>query len=194
MKASERRPWNVRGSRRASLQTMPRPASETGFVGFGFWTVAGLGTAGWFGRLFFFRLRPVAISALREGVPRAADRQDEPRVGWIVLQLLAQVADVDVDSLLVLIQGLVVADELEQLAPRVDAPRATRQMAQYLELGRRQRDAAVAALTSPPLQIYEVGGVTEESPAVGIREIAAGSAQRGLGAAYQLEQCEGPGG
>ena len=74
--------------------------------------------------------RPVApgsswcTSALREGVARAPHRQDEPRAGRVVLELLAQVADVDVDRLLVLVERLVVADQLEQLAPRVDAARA----------------------------------------------------------------------
>src|ERR1035437_5993563 len=117
MKARERRPWRVRGRKLANLQNGPRPASAAGFGGSGFLTFAGLGV-GWFGRFFFFRLRPVAISALREGVPRATDRQDEPRAGWVVLQLLAQVADVAVDRLLVLVQSLVMAHQLEQLAPR----------------------------------------------------------------------------
>ncbi len=61
-----------------------------------------------------------ARSTLREGVAGAADGQDERRIPRIVLQLLAQVADVDVDGLLILVQCLVVADELQQLPPGED--------------------------------------------------------------------------
>ena len=85
-KASVSRPWNVRGMEPAQA---PRPAAAAG--------------------------RP-ARSALGEGVADTADRQDERRRGGIVLDLVAQVADVDVDRLLVLVEGLVVAEQLEQLA------------------------------------------------------------------------------
>jgi hypothetical protein len=56
-----------------------------------------------------------------EGVADAADRHDERRDGRVVLDLVAEMADVDVDRLLVLVEGLVVAQELEKLAPGVDA-------------------------------------------------------------------------
>ena len=52
-------------------------------------------------------------------------------------------ADVDVDRLLVLVQSLVVAHELQQLPPREDATRFRRQVAQDLELGGGQADALV---------------------------------------------------
>ena len=55
-------------------------------------------------------------SALGEGVADTSDRQDERRRRRVVLDLLAQVADVDVDGLLVLVERLVVAQQLEQLA------------------------------------------------------------------------------
>src|SRR5262245_37112343 len=77
-----------------------------------------------------------AVSALGEGVPDTSDRQDEGRDGGVVLDLVAQVADVDVDGLLVLIERLVVAEQLEQLGSRVDAPRSRGEVAQDLELGR----------------------------------------------------------
>src|SRR5687768_15695389 len=91
--------------------------------------------------------------AFGERVAGAAQRQDEGRVGRIVLELLAQVADVDVDRFLVLVEGLVVAHELEQLTPREDAARLRRQVAQDLELGCREADPAVAALDAAPLEI-----------------------------------------
>ena len=56
-------------------------------------------------------------SALGEGVAGTSNGQHEDRRRWIVLDLLAQVADVDIDRLLVLIERLVVAQQLEQLAP-----------------------------------------------------------------------------
>lgn len=51
--------------------------------------------------------------ALGEGVADATDRHYEGRHGRIVLDLVAEMADVDVDRLLVLVEGLVVAEELE---------------------------------------------------------------------------------
>ena len=61
------------------------------------------------------RRRPDA-SALGEGVADTPHRQDEGGHRRIVLDLVAQMAHVHVDGLLVLVERLVVAQELEQLA------------------------------------------------------------------------------
>src|SRR5215470_1133967 len=65
-----------------------------------------------------------AASALGEGVPDTSDRQDEGGDGGVVLDLVAQVAHVDVDRLLVLVERLVVAQQLQQLGAGVHASRA----------------------------------------------------------------------
>ena len=57
-----------------------------------------------------------ATSVLGELVAGASHRQHELRQRRIVLDLVAQVAHVDVDRLLVLVERLVVAEQLEQLA------------------------------------------------------------------------------
>src|SRR5512141_3481851 len=88
--------------------------------------------------------------ALGEGVARSTDGQDELRVGRIVLELFTQMTDVDVDRLLVLVECLVVAHQLDQLAPTEDASGTRCKMAQDLELGRGQREAPVTALDAAP--------------------------------------------
>src|ERR1700716_3317622 len=75
-------------------------------------------------------------SALSEGVADSPDGQDERGSRRIVLDLLAQVADMDVDRLLVLVERLVVPQQLEQLGSGVDAAGPAGQVAQDLELGR----------------------------------------------------------
>src|SRR4051794_36896615 len=60
-------------------------------------------------------------SAFGERVADSTDRQHELRGRRIVLDLVAQMADVDVDRLVVLIEGLVVANQLEQLRSGIDA-------------------------------------------------------------------------
>src|SRR3954447_23068088 len=56
-----------------------------------------------------------ALSALGEGVADTSDRQDEGRHGRVVLDLVAQMADVDVDRLLILVERFVIAQQLEKL-------------------------------------------------------------------------------
>ena len=107
-------------------------------------------------------------SALGERVADTADRQHERRRRRIVLDLLAQVAHVDVDGLLVLVERLVVAQQLEQLAAGVDAARPRGQVAQDLELGRGEADAAGAALDASPLQVDDQVLVPDD-PAAGRR-------------------------
>src|SRR3954469_2686208 len=79
-------------------------------------------------------------SALGERVADTTHRHDEGGHGRIVLDLVAQMADMDVDRLLVLVERLVVAKKLEELAARVDAARAGSEVAEDLELGRGQAD------------------------------------------------------
>src|SRR5712672_3355200 len=57
---------------------------------------------------------------LGECVAHPSDGQDERGHGRIVLDFVAEMADMDVDRLLVLVEGLVVAQQLEQLRARVD--------------------------------------------------------------------------
>src|SRR5579862_2913283 len=97
-------------------------------------------------QLRILRRAPIGRSALGEGVARTSDGEDEDRQRRIVLDLLAQVADVDVDRLLVLVEGLVVTEQLEELAPRVDPARPAGQVAEDLELRCGQGDPALAAL------------------------------------------------
>src|SRR5687767_11032182 len=72
-------------------------------------------------------------SAFGESVADTSDRQDEGRCGRVVLDLVAQMADVDIDGLLVLVERLVVAQQLEQFGARVDPTGPARQVAQDLE-------------------------------------------------------------
>src|ERR1035437_3387395 len=191
-KASVRRPWKVRGRTRES--GTDKPARSAGACPL----VAGTGTGATARDFFlldavepgFLRFRPGATSAFREGVPGSADRQHEPRARGIVLELLSQVADVDVDRLLVLVQGLVVADQLQQLAAGVDTARLAGEVAQDLELRGGQCDAPVAAPGAPPLEVDQQVAVAQQPAAARIREIAVGSAQQRLDPAHQLAQPE----
>src|SRR5512140_3028954 len=83
--------------------------------------------------------RRPATSALGELVAGAPDRQHEAGQRRVVLDLLAQVADMDVDRLLVLVERLVVPEELQQLAAAEHPPRPAGQVAQDLELRGRER-------------------------------------------------------
>src|ERR1035437_8833735 len=196
--ASVRRPWNVLGRARETGTDKPRrrrmARSRDKGVGAcdavpGAGDLDGVaGAALPEEELDLLRFRPGDTSALREGVPRAADRQDEPRAGWIVFQLLAQVADVDVDRLFVLVQRLVIADELQQLAAGGDAAGLAGEGAQYLQLGAGQGDAPAAALDAPPLQIYQQVAVAEQAASAGIGQIAVGPPKQGLDAAHQFAQ------
>src|SRR5215218_5936914 len=114
MNAKVRRVWNERGTLGRSPE---RPSRRSG----------GAVSGG----------RGADTSALGELVARAAHREDELGQGGIVLDLVAQVAHVDVDRLLVLVQRLVVTEQLEELAAAEDPTRTAREVAQDLELGRR---------------------------------------------------------
>src|SRR3954453_13382171 len=96
---------------------------------------------------------------LGERVAGATDGQDECGFGWIVLDLFAEVTDVDVDGLLVLVERFVVAHQLEQLAAREHAARPRGEVTQDLELGSRQADPSRAALHAPALEVDDQVGV-----------------------------------
>src|SRR5665811_1383451 len=129
-------------------------------------------------------------SALDEGVADSPHGQHEDRRGRVVLDLLAQVADVDVDRLLVLVERLVVAQELQQLAPGIDTPGTSGEMAEDLELGRRQVDLSAGALDAPPLQVDHEVVMAQDSPAAGIGEVPVGPPEKRLDPAHQLAQAE----
>src|SRR6188472_2237091 len=119
-------------------------------------------------------------SALGECVTDTSDRQDERRCGRVVLDLVAQMADVDVDGLLVLVERLVVAQQLEQLGARVDAPGARRQVTEDLELGGGQADPPVATLDAPPFEVDEQVTVADDAAADRVRQVAVRPAQQRL--------------
>src|SRR6185369_6660614 len=125
-----------------------------------------------------------------EGVADAADRHDERRNGRVVLDLVAEMADVDVDRLLVLVEGLVVAQELEELAPGVDPTGARGEVAQDLELGRGQADPPIATLDAAPLEVDDEVAVADDPPARGVTEVAVRPPEQGLDPAHQLAQPE----
>ena len=106
MNANVSRVWNERGTvgRREARASADRPSAGRGAGARG---VVGAPSGG----------RTSATSALGELVAGAPDGQDELRHRRVVLDLVAQVAHVDVDRLLVLVERLVVAQQLEQLAP-----------------------------------------------------------------------------
>src|SRR5438093_764215 len=114
-------------------------------------------------------------SALGKRVPDAADRLDEGRVRRVVLELVAEVAHVDVDRLLVLVEGLVVAEQVEELGTRIDPPGAAREVPQDLELGRREADPALAPLDPPPIEIDDQIAVPDDAAADGIGEVPVGA-------------------
>src|SRR4029079_8360963 len=99
--------------------------------------------------------RSETSSALGECVADTSDRQDERGCARVVLDLVAQMAHVDVDGLLVLVERLVVAQELEQLAARVHPAGARRQMAQDLEFSGGRPPPPVATLDTTPLEVDE---------------------------------------
>src|SRR3954471_6870100 len=134
--------------------------------------------------------RSTGRSALGEGVPDTPHRQDEHRRRRVVLDLVPQVADVDVDRLLVLVEGLVVAQQLQQLRARVDPPWARGEVSQDLELRRRQADPAVAALDAPPLEVDEQVAVPDDAAADSVREVAVRATEERLDPTHQLAQTE----
>src|SRR6478672_2762081 len=133
---------------------------------------------------------PVPDSALGEGVADATDGHDERRRGGVVLDLVAEVADVDVDRLLVLVESLVVAEQLQELAPGVDAAGSRGEMTEDLELRRREADPTVATLDAPPLEIDDEVAVPDHPAAGGVAEIAVRPAEQGPDPAHQLAQPE----
>ena len=74
----------------------------------------------------------------------------------------------DVDGLLVLVERLVVAQQLEQLGAGVDPAGARGEVAQDLELGRGQADPPVAALDAPPLEVDEQVAVADDPATDGV--------------------------
>src|SRR5436309_746153 len=131
-----------------------------------------------------------ASSALGEGVADSPHGQDERGRSGVVLDLLAQVADVDVDRLLVLVERLVVAEELEELGPGVDPAGSAGEMAEDLELRRCEADPPRSTLHAPALEVDEEIPVPDHATTRRIGEVAVGTSQECLDAAHELAQAE----
>src|ERR1044071_5114963 len=129
-------------------------------------------------------------SALGERVPDTADRLDEGRMGRIVLELVSKVAHVDVDRLLVLVEGLVVPKEVQELRAGVDAAGLAREVPQDLELRGCEADPAVAALDAQRSEVDDQVAMPDAPPAGGVREIAVRASEQGLDPAQQLPEPE----
>src|SRR6188472_1517159 len=134
--------------------------------------------------------RTSATSVLGELVAGAPNGQHELRHGGIVLDLLAQVAHVDVDGLLVLVECLVVAEQLEQLAAREDPPGLAREVTQDLELGRGEPDPPRAPLNAPALEVDHEVSVADDPAAGRVREIAVRPPEERPDAAQELAKGE----
>ena len=80
---------------------------------------------------------------------RARDGEQDLRVAGLVLDLLAQSADVHVDRLLVVELGVVPPDVLDELGATEHLTGVPGEEHQQAELDRRQVDLPVAALTAP---------------------------------------------
>ena len=84
------------------------------------------------------RAERAALIAGSHPVAEAADGADEPGLGGVVAQLAPQVADVDVDQVLVA-DPLGPPDGVDELAAAERHPRSLRQRGQQVELGAGQR-------------------------------------------------------
>src|SRR5689334_14607026 len=135
-------------------------------------------------------LLPRGASALGEGVADTAHRLDERGRRRVVLDLVPEMADVDVDRLLVLVERLVVAEQLEQLAAGVDAAGSRGEVAEDLELRRREADPAVAALDTPPLEVDHQVAVANDPAPGRVAQVAVGAAEQSPDPAHELAQPE----
>src|SRR5215218_7697467 len=132
--------------------------------------------------------RGSATSALGELVAGATHGEHELRQRRIVLDLVAQVAHVDVDRLLVLVERLVVAQQLEELAPAEHAPRPAREMAEDLELRRGEADPARAPLDASPFKIDHEVPVPDHAAPGRVREVAVRAPEERPDPAQQLTE------
>src|SRR5687768_3551484 len=128
-----------------------------------------------------------AGSVLGEGIPDAPNRPDVAGMGRIGLDLVADVADVDVDRALVLLERVVVvAHELEQLRPRVHASGPRGEVAQQVELGCGQADALAIARDSPAFEVDHEVAAPQGAAGLRVGKLAVRATQQRLDAAYQL--------
>src|SRR5687768_9339516 len=138
--------------------------------------------------------RPAAdrsSSVLREGIPDAPHRPDVAGLRRIGLDLVPDVADVDVDGALVLLQRVVVvADQLEQLRSRVHAARPRGKVTEQVELGRGQTDALAVTRHPPALEVDDEVLAPEGAAGLCIGQLAIGATQEGLDARHQLLDAE----
>ena len=122
-------------------------------------------------------------SVLGEGIPDAPHRPDVARLRRVRLDLIADVADVDVDRPLVLFEGVVVvAHQLEQLGAGIDPPGPRGEMAQEVELGGGQADALTGARDAPSLEVDDEVAAPEGATGLGVGQLPVGAAQERLDA------------
>src|SRR5688500_39477 len=138
--------------------------------------------------------RPAAdrsSSVLREGIPDAPHRPDVAGLRRIGLDLVPNVADVDVDGALVLLERVVVvADQLEQLRSRVHPARSGGKVPEQIELGRGQTDALAVTCHTPPLEVDDEVLSPQGSAGLRIGQLAIGAAKERLDARHQLLDAE----
>src|SRR5919201_4295647 len=91
---------------------------------------------------------PVTWLSIPEALAHRAYRQDELRLLRILLELLAQMAHVDVDGARLAVVGAA-PERLEQHLPRVDPARVRRHRAQDLELDVRELHRLVSDAHRP---------------------------------------------
>src|SRR5881397_732787 len=92
-------------------------------------------------------------SVFAERIADPSHRLDVARLGGIGLDLVSDVADVNVDGALVGFERLVVAHELQELGAGVDPAGLCRQVTQKVELGGRQADPFAAARHAAALHV-----------------------------------------
>src|SRR3989442_6212075 len=130
-------------------------------------------------------------SVFAERIADPSHRLDVARLGGIGLDLVADVADVDVDGALICFERLVVAHQLQELGSRVDAARLGSEVAQQVELGGRQADPLAVARHPATLHVDDQIATAQGAPGLGIGQLAVRAAQQRLDAAHQLTDAEG---
>src|SRR6185369_11245504 len=110
-----------------------------------------------------------------------------------VLDLVAQMAHMDIDRLLVLIERLIVAQQLEQLAARVDPTRPRSEVTEDLEFRGSERDPPRSALHAASLEVDEQIPVTNDAAPGSVREVSVRTTKKRLDPTHQLAKAEGLG-
>ncbi len=130
-------------------------------------------------------------SVLGERIADPSHRPDVARLGGIRLDLVADVADVDVDGALVRFERVVVvADELEQLGAGEDAARLGGEVAEQVELRRGEVDPLPVARDAPALEVDDEVAAAQGAAAPDLGQLAVGATELRLHAAHELADAE----